>query len=93
MNDLDQHKSHQATSIQRAGNCIYIPPSDDAVDAYAQAVSVALEHRFGHQDDDQKAEFVRGFSNFIKVVNRIQVKHLNKGVLYEEPEIQPEDRT
>ncbi len=86
MNELNQPKSHKSTPIQNSGNFIYIRPSDAVVDAYAQAVSDALEQRFGTAHDYEKAEFIRGFSNFIKVVTRIQVKHLNKGVLYEEPE-------
>jgi hypothetical protein len=93
MTELKQPNSHKSTSIQSTGNCIYISPSDNVVDAYAQAVCDALEQKFGNPANDQKAEFIRGFSNFIKVVNRIQVKHLNKGVLYEEPETQSEDRT
>ena len=92
MNELNQPKSLKPI-IESKGHCIYISPSDDAMDAYAQAVCDALEQKFGNPNSESQTEFVRGFSNFIKVVNRIQVKHLNKGVLYEESETQPKNRT
>ena len=68
---------------------IYVPPSEKLVETYAHVVYDALQSKSCLAANTNKAEFIRGFSAFIKVINRIQVKHLNKGVLYDEEQSQP----
>lgn len=54
---------------------VYVPPEADEIDQYAEGVCRRLV-----QDDEQtRNELIRGFATFMKVIVRINAKHLNKG--------------
>lgn len=55
---------------------VYIPPEPDELDRYAERVCQGMQQ----QDSKPQHDLIRGFSTFMKLVVRIQAKHLNKGV-------------
>lgn len=57
---------------------VYEPPDDRAIDIYAQEVchEISKEHNQGNLSD---SEVVYGLSNFLKLIARITVNHLNQG--------------
>jgi hypothetical protein len=58
----------------------YVPPRDEVIDTYARAVHEALPEQFRDRLTLTEKEFTREFADFVRIITRIRVKHLNRGV-------------
>jgi hypothetical protein len=58
----------------------YVPPAAEVIDTYAHAVHEALPEQFRARLTLNEKEFTREFADFVRIITRIRVKHLNRGV-------------